>query len=80
MENLQLALMLLSTGMITVFLILILVIVLGKYLILFVNKYIPEEIQEKATTRTSFEQQAVIEEVIKTITHGKGIVKSIEKI
>lgn len=81
MENLQIGLILLMVGMVTVFTILLLLIILGKYLIIFVNKYFPEDetVSNKKTTQSPT-LSSIIEETIKTITNGKGKVKSIEKI
>lgn len=81
MENLQTGLILLMVGMVTVFTILLLLIILGKYLIIFVNKYFPEDetVSNKKTTQSPT-LSSIIEETIKTITNGKGKVKSIEKI
>ena len=43
MSNIQTALLLMVVGMVTVFIILLIVIGLGKALIAFVNKFVPEE-------------------------------------
>ena len=45
MENIEMAFLLMVVGMATVFLILLIVIGLGKLLIVLVNKYAPEEEQ-----------------------------------
>ena len=45
MENIETAILLMVVGMATVFVILLIVIYLGKLLITLVNKYAPEEVQ-----------------------------------
>jgi oxaloacetate decarboxylase gamma subunit len=47
MENFELGILLLMVGMTTVFVILLIVIYLGKGLIILVNKYAPEEVVAK---------------------------------
>lgn len=83
MENLSEALLLLLVGMTTVFCVLIIVIALGKGLILFVNKYIPEAVKEKqpseANKRPTLAQITAITKAIDTITQGKGYIINIEK-
>ena len=44
MENIETAILLMVVGMATVFVILLIVIYLGKFLITLVNKYAPEEV------------------------------------
>lgn len=79
------ALQLLAVGMITVFLILMIVIYLGKGLILLVNKFAPEEVvtskvavQTKATVDAT--TKTVIDAAVSQLTNGKGVVTKIEKI
>lgn len=83
MENLSEALLLLLVGMTTVFCVLIIVIALGKGLILFVNKYIPEAVKEKQPSeinkRPTLAQITAITKAIETITQGKGYIINIEK-
>lgn len=83
MENLSEALLLLLVGMTTVFCVLIIVIALGKGLILFVNKYIPEAVKEKQPSETNkrptLAQITAITKAIETITQGKGYIINIEK-
>jgi len=84
MENLQTALLLMAVGMITVFLILLIVIYLGKLLISLVNKYAPEEAPvKKAIQRT---QEAIpghvlaaITAAVNVVTHNKGKIVKVEK-
>ena len=72
MENLNLALLLMVVGMATVFVILLIVIYLGKGLIWMVNKYAPaEELPEKAKGGPA---------PIPVVTHDKGKVAKVEKL
>ncbi|MCK9158915.1 MAG: OadG family protein [Bacteroidaceae bacterium] len=86
MENLETALMLMVVGMTTVFVILLLVIGLGKVLIAFVNKYIPEEVVhvKNKTVQSSppapANVMAAITAAVNVVTHGKGKVEKIEKV
>ncbi len=83
MENLIYALELMGIGMGTVFVVLILVIELGKLLILIVNKVAPEDEKPqvvKATTATVNANVAqAIAQAVNIITAGKGKVEKIEK-
>lgn len=91
MENISVGLLLMAVGMTTVFAILFLVIYLGKGLIAFVNKYIPEEVAVKqqvavqtATVASnasgiSNQETAAIVSAISVLTGGKGKVTKIEK-
>ncbi len=90
MENLEIALKLMIVGMATVFAILLIVINLGKGLIAFVNKYVPEEVAEKkrpvptassaGKAGVSEQETAVIVSAVSLATHGMGKVIKIEKI
>jgi len=89
MENIQTGLLLMVVGMATVFLILLIVIYLGKGLISLVNKYAPEEIivkkqivMQAATPAGSLSSQetAAIVSAVSSATGGKGKVTKIEKI
>ncbi|MBE6311970.1 MAG: oxaloacetate decarboxylase [Bacteroidales bacterium] len=86
MENLQFGLLLALVGMTTVFVVLMLLILLSKYLILFINRFIPAE-EEKTAQRPSDASKPidavdalVIAETVKMITGGKGKVTKVEKI
>jgi len=80
------ALQLLVVGMITVFLILTIVIYLGKCLIFFVNKFVSEEVvTTKSVAQTKsvavdVTTKAVIDAAVSQLTDGKGVVVKIEKI
>lgn len=79
------ALQLLAVGMITVFLILSIVIGLGKALISVVNRIEPEENNAKKTPdngKTNIDNTtiSIINAAVNQITGGKGKVQKIEKI
>lgn len=86
MENMGLGLQLMVVGMATVFLILYIVIQLGKILIKIVNKYIPAEdnVSKEKTPATvqaiDAETMTVIREAIKNITAGKGHATKVERV
>ncbi len=90
MSDIQTGLMLLAIGFPTVFLILWLVIILGKGLVLAVNKYAPEEESTKAIPAIASvptrEQQispgkiTAIVSAVNLVTGGKGKVTKIEKL
>lgn len=83
MENLQTALLLLAVGMLTVFLILLTVICLGKLLIFLVNKYAPEEAPVKKAIQRTQEVPAhilaAITAAVNVVTHKKGKIVKVEK-
>lgn len=82
MENFIYALELMGIGMGTVFVVLILVIELGKALIAIVNKIAPDEEkpQPKAATAAVMPNVAqAIAQAVNMITGGKGKVDKIEK-
>ncbi|MDH6313286.1 oxaloacetate decarboxylase gamma subunit [Parabacteroides sp. PFB2-10] len=90
MENMQTGLLLMVVGIATVFLILLIVIYLGKGLIVLVNRYAPEEVVLKkqapvraATTAAgglSNQDMAAIVSAVSAATGGQGKVTKIEKI
>ena len=87
MENIGLALQLMVVGMVTVFIILMIVIQLGKWLIQIVNKVAPEETvaskrKPARGTATAIDAQtlAVIREAVSQITGGKGSVSKVERL
>ena len=88
MENFEVGILLMSVGMITVFVILLIVIYLGKGLIILVNKYAPEEVVAKnqPPTHSSGSNQALPDATLAAIvaavgvtTEGKGKVVKVEK-
>ncbi len=86
MSDLGLALQMLGVGMITVFVILSLVVIIGNLIIRFVNKYLPEEVVNKVqsvasqATGLNPKKVAAIVSAVKTVTEGKGHVTKIEKL
>ncbi|WP_321287385.1 OadG family transporter subunit [uncultured Sunxiuqinia sp.] len=86
MSDLGFALQLMGIGMITVFLILSLVVLIGNLIIRFVNKYLPEEVSKKVQQvtiqATDFNRKKVVAIVsaVKIVTEGKGQVTKIEKL
>ncbi|MDY3069819.1 MAG: OadG family protein [Parabacteroides sp.] len=88
MENLGTGLLLMAVGMTTVFVILLIVIYLGKGLIILVNKYAPEEekiqpsknsIQTNSPSNIPNEEVAAIISAVSIITRGRGKITKIEK-
>lgn len=85
MSDIGIALEMMGVGMITVFIILSLVVMIGNLIIRFVNKYLPEEISQKVrqvTDKTSGlnpRKVAAIVSAVKIVTEGKGRVTNIEK-
>jgi oxaloacetate decarboxylase gamma subunit len=86
MSDFGLALELLGVGMLTVFIILSMVVVVGNLIIRFVNRYIPEEVTPViagAGNRggdLNTKKMAAIVSAVKIVTRGKGKVTKIEKI
>lgn len=85
MENISIALQLMVVGMVTVFLILLLIIQLSKWLIAFVNRAIPEEKPAQPATVSAPQAldattKKVLHEAVSQITGGKGRITEIRKI
>lgn len=86
--NISQALQLLAVGMLTVFMILLIVINFGKLLILAVNKFAPEEevVKKGAPAKSAAPQavdatvKAVIDAAVSQITGGKGHAAKITKL
>ncbi len=77
------ALIITAVGMITVFFILFLIIFIGNLLIRFANKYLPEEVAVKKTSRTNNDAPQIyqaIEAAIGVFTKGKGKATNIRKL
>lgn len=80
------ALELLGVGMITVFVILALVVIIGNLIIIVVNKYIGEEIRPLAKTLGSSDDEispkklAVIASAVNVVTKGTGHVVNVKKL
>ena len=86
MENIETALLLMVVGMATVFVILLIVIYLGKFLIAMVNKYAPEEVvpvkreTQKGPAPVPSNILAAITAAVNVVTLGKGKVTKVEKL
>ena len=87
MENLGIGLQLLVVGMLTVFAILLIVIYGGKLLIKVVNAIAPEEVAQAKKTvaqatpgAVDAPTMAVLQEVVKQLTGGKGRVESAKRV
>ena len=87
MENLAIGLQLLVVGMLTVFAILLIVINGGKLLIKVVNAIAPEEVAVAKKTvaqatpgAADAPTMAVLQEVVKQLTGGKGRVESAKRV
>lgn len=86
MENMGLGLTLMLIGMLTVFVILLIVINLSKVLISIVNKVAPEEEAPKKKVEAPTPKlidanvMAIIEAAVKELTGGKGTVTNVEKL
>ena len=83
MENIEYALMLMVVGMATVFVILLVVINLGKLLITLVNKFAPEEAQKKASVAVPTVDAGAMDAIkaaVDILTAGTGQVVKIEKL
>ena len=82
-ENIQLAFQLLIVGMSSVFLILSIVVGLGRILIFSVNKFdLPKESTIQAVRSIniiSSKDIAILSSVVDSMTDGKGVIKSIKK-
>jgi len=84
MSNLQIALELLSVGMVTVFIILCMVVLIGNVVVSFVNKFVPAEVPKvkvlrRRTSEISSKSIAAIVSAVKTVTGGEGHVTKIER-
>ena len=83
MENIGVGLMLMVVGMATVFVILLIVIYLSKYLITVVNKVAPEETPKKAPAVAPTADTGAMDDlrvVSNCFAAGKGQVIKIEKL
>ena len=89
MENIETAILLMVVGMATVFVILLIVIYLGKLLITLVNKYAPEEVvpakkeapRGPAPIPCSNNESAIPPiNILNVVTLGKGKITKVEKL
>lgn len=77
------ALFLMGVGLATVFVVLILVIELGKLLIFICNKFLPEDVVVKSTAKTpaiNANVYSAICSAVSTVTGGKGSVVEVKKL
>ncbi len=81
-SNISNALLLLVIGMVTVFIVLLLVVLSGSILIKLVNKFAPEPVKESKLIKplVSNKEIAVMTAVVEHITLGKGKIESIQKV
>ena len=83
-EDMNTALMLLGVGMITVFIVLSCVVLLGNLLISFVNQFVPAVITQSGKLKTgdgiASVKIAAISAAVEIFTKGKGNVSSIKKL
>ncbi len=80
MENLNEALFLLVVGMLTVFVILMLVVAVGNLIILFTNRLMPPPGDAEKGKHIDPKKLAVIVAAVDIVTKGKGKIANIEKI
>lgn len=86
MSEMGIAFQLLGVGMVTVFIILALVVILGDLIIRFVNKFMPEmeKVAVAKTTSTNSEinpkKMAAIVSAVNKVTDGTGRVIKVEKL
>jgi len=85
MNEMGIALELLGVGMVTVFIILSLVVVIGNLIIRFVNKYITEDIKPESkisnhlVAEINSKKLAAIVSAVNLVTKGTGRVTNVEK-
>ena len=80
-DNLALAFQLLLTGMVTVFLILGMVVLLGRLLIYIINRYSPDSLPDRQDDEIIARKKlAVLSSVVEVITNGKGVIQSVKKL
>jgi len=79
-EEMSIAFMLMGVGMITVFVVLLLVYITGNLLVAFVNKYVPlAKLPESKPSDISNAKVAAITSAIEVFTKGKGTITNIKK-
>lgn len=84
MENLGFGLQLMAVGMVTVFIILLIVIQLGKLLISVVNKVAPEEAApakaQAAAPAVDAHTMQIIQAAVASLTGGKGQFTKVQRL
>lgn len=83
-SNFDIALQLLGIGMLTVFIILFMVVLLGNLIIRFVNRFVPESAQQISITKSyagvvDAKKMAAIVAAVNMVSKGKGRVVKVEK-
>lgn len=80
-EYIQEAWTLMGVGMVTVFIILMVVVLIGNFLIWAVNRFFPESDNGKVTVVPSFGNSriAAIAAAVNIVTQGKGRITKIDK-
>ncbi len=79
-EGIKLGLSLMAVGMFTVFTILFMVVAGGRILIIWVNKFAPEDAKSIIIKHNDDKKIAAVIAVVNVITGGKGRIDSIKKI
>ncbi|MFY0625405.1 MAG: OadG family protein [Reichenbachiella sp.] len=80
-EELNTALMLMGIGMITVFFVLMCVVITGKILISFVNRFVPlTETAAPSNANIPASKIAAITSAVEIFTKGKGKITNIKKL
>ncbi|HET6556691.1 MAG TPA: OadG family protein [Prolixibacteraceae bacterium] len=86
MSEMEVALELLGVGMVTVFIILSLVVLIGNLIIRFVNKYMAEDIKPPtiksgtSSVEINSKKLAAIVSAVNIVTNGAGRVTDVKKI
>ena len=82
-QDFSTALMLMGVGMITVFVVLSLVVLVGNGLVSFVNKFVPDSLSVQSNNQQTTIDPAKIAAItaaVEIFTNGKGQVDKIEKV
>ena len=82
-QDFSTALMLMGVGMITVFVVLSLVVLVGNGLVSFVNKFVPDSLSVQSHNQQTTivpAKIAAITAAVEIFTNGKGQVDKIEKV
>lgn len=85
-SNFELALELLGVGMLTVFIILFLVVIIGSVIIKIVNRFMPDtpvlasKVDRAISAVIDSRKVSAIVAAVKAVTNGKGKVENIEKV
>lgn len=85
-SNFELALELLGVGMLTVFIILFLVVIIGNVIIKIVNRFMPDtqvlapKVDRAISAAIDPRKVSAIVAAVQAVTNGKGKVENIEKV